>query len=177
MRHPSSRPEFALLLLLAGLLVATPAPALGQDLTSCPPFEGITCQEFITDEAGVITDDEILEAEATRIEQTYGAQVAVVLVDSIGGWSIGRFAQELGNTWGVGSAERNDGIVVIVDVGGRETWVEYGDGLKDFPRDPSDIAARGNSAFAGGNFDLGVLNILSGLGEPASEISADSAGA
>ena len=165
MRQSSSPPALASLLLLIGLLVGVPAPALGQELATCPPFEGITCEGFVTDEAGVISDDPILEAEAARIEATYGSQVAVVLVDSIGGWSIGRFAQELGTTWGVGSAERNDGIVVIVDVGGRETWVEYGDGLADFPRDPSDIAARGNAGFAGGNFDLGVLNILSGLAE------------
>jgi hypothetical protein len=139
-------------------------PAVAQN-TSCPPFEGITCDGFVTDRAGVIDGDAVLESEAARIEGTYGAQVAVVLVDSVGGWSIERFAQELGTTWGVGSADRNDGVVVIVDVGGRNTWVEYGDGLQDFPRDPGDIAALGDAGFRNGDFDAGVLGILAGLGD------------
>lgn len=136
-----------------------------EEPSACPPFEGITCDGFVTDRAGVIVDDAVLEAEAARIRDLFGAEVAVVLVDSVGGWSIGRFAEELGNTWGVGSAERNDGVVVIVDVGGRETWVEYGDGLGDFPRDPEEIAALGNAGFRNGNFDGGVLGILAGLAD------------
>jgi hypothetical protein len=145
------------------LLIAGPAAA--QSSVTCPEFEGITCNGFVTDEAGVIEDDEVLETEAARIEGLYGSQVAVVLVPSLGGWSIERFAQELGNTWGVGSSERDDGAVVIVDVGGRETWVELGDGLTGFPRDPADLAALGNSGFRNGNFDAGVLAILAGLGD------------
>ena len=162
-RMNSSRPV-AVTMLIVGLLSMASLPALAQDI-SCPPFEGITCDGFVTDVAGVIDNDAVLESEAARIEGTYGAQVAVVLVDSLGGWSIERFAQELGSTWGVGSAERNDGIVVVVDVDGRNTWVEYGDGLKDFPRDPSDIAALGNAGFRNSDFDAGVLGILSGLGD------------
>jgi hypothetical protein len=142
----------------------TALPAVAQD-TSCPPFEGITCDGFVTDRADVIDNDGVLESEAARIEGTYGAQVAVVLVDSVGDWSTERFAQELGNTWGVGSTERDDGVVVVVDVSGRNTWVEYGDGLKDFPRDPGDIAALGDAGFRNGDFDAGVLGILAGLGD------------
>ncbi|MBT8216139.1 MAG: TPM domain-containing protein [Acidimicrobiia bacterium] len=150
----------SIIALMVGVLVG---PAGAQ--ATCPEFEGFTCDGYVTDRAGVIDNDETLESEAARIEGMYGAQVAVVLVDSVGDWSIERFAQELGNTWGVGSAERNDGVVVVVDVGGRNTWVEYGDGLADFPRDPSDIAALGNAGFRNGDFGAGVLGILSGLGD------------
>jgi uncharacterized membrane protein YgcG len=163
MHGSTKRARLACLTVLSLLLSLTALPAFAQDVT-CPPFEGITCDGFVTDRAGVIDNDAILEAEAARIEGTYGSQVAIVLVSSVGDWSIGRFAQELGTTWGVGSSERDDGIVVVVDVGGRNTWVEYGDGLEDFPRDPSDIAALGNAGFRNGDFDAGVLGILSGLG-------------
>lgn len=164
MHSPRSRSLLAWLAVLTIVMSQAALPAVAQD-TSCPPFEGITCDGFVTDRAGVIDNDAILESEAARIEDTYGAEVAVVLVDSVGSWSIGRFAQELGTTWGVGSAERNNGVVVIIDVGGRNTWVEYGDGLKDFPRDPDDIAALGNAGFRNEDFDAGVLGILSGLGD------------
>ncbi len=155
--------RLAWLLVLIVMLSLTAGPAGAQDIT-CPPFEGITCDGFVTDRAGVIGNDAALEAEAARIEATYGAQVAVVLVSSVGNWSIGRFTEELFNTWGVGSTERNDGVVVVVDVGGRNTWVEYGAGLKDFPRDPDDIAALGNAGFRNRDFAAGVLGILAGLG-------------
>ena len=158
------RSRLAWLTALAIILSLAALPAAAQE-TDCPPFEGITCDGFVTDRAGVIDNDAVLETEAARNEGTYGAQVAVVLVDSVGSWSISRFAQELGISWGVGSAERNDGVVVIVDVGGRNTWVEYGDGLADFPRDPDDIAALGNAGFRNGDFDAGVLGILAGLGD------------
>jgi len=148
---------------LTVLLSPVILPALAQDIT-CPAFEGITCDGFVTDRAGVIENDAALESEAARIESMYGAQVAVVLVSSVGNWSIGRFAEDLLNTWGVGSAQRNDGVVVVVDVGGRNTWVEYGAGLKDFPRDSDDIAALGNAGFRNNDFDGGVLGILAGLG-------------
>ena len=164
MQSQRSRSRLAWLTALTIILWPAALPAVAQD-TTCPPFEGITCDGFVTDRAGVIDNDGVLESEAARIEGTYGAQVAVVLVESIGDWSIGRFAQELGTTWGVGSAERNDGVVVIVDVGGRNTWIEYGDGLEDFPRDPDDIAALGNAGFRNGDFDAGVLGILAGLGD------------
>ena len=74
----------ALLLLVLFGLAALPAAA--QD-TTCPPFEGITCDGFVTDAAGVLDNDGVLESEAARIEGTYGAQVAVVTVPSLGGWS------------------------------------------------------------------------------------------
>ena len=150
--------------MLAGSVLVTAGPATAQTPT-CPPFEGITCEGFVTDEAGVIEDDDVLESEAARIEGLYGAQVAVVLVPSLSGWSTEQFARELGNTWGVGSSERDDGVVVVVDVGGRHTWVELGDGLNDFPRDPDDLASLGNTGFRNADFDAGVLAILAGLGD------------
>ena len=141
------------------------APAWAQTSPTCPSFEGITCDGYVTDRAGVIDNDDILESEAARIEGMYGAQVAVLLVPSVGDWSLQQFAIELGNTWGVGSAERDDGIVVVVDLGTRNTWVEYGDGLEGFPRSPEDIAALGNAGFRNDDFGAGVLGILSGLGD------------
>ena len=165
MHAPPTVRRLTWLAVLAVLLPLSALPALAQDSPSCPEFEGITCEGFVTDRAGVIDNDGILESEAARIEGMYGAQVAVVLVNSVGSWSLERFAVELGNAWGVGSAERDDGIVVIVDVEGRMTWVEYGDGLKDFPRKPEDIAALANAGFRNQDFDAGVLAILSGLGD------------
>lgn len=74
-----------------------------------------------------------------------------------------QYAQGIGNLWGVGDAEREDGVVVLVDLKSRNTWVEYSNGLKDFPSDPGDIAALGNTGFRSGEFNAGIRAILAGL--------------
>ena len=141
-------------------VLLTPALAAGQD-TTCPAYEGITCDGYVTDAAGVIEDDTRLEEAVGRVVQGRGNQIAVVMVPDTGGQSTQEFAQGIGNEWGVGSAENDDGVVVLVDVGGRDTWVEPGDGLE--LRDPSQIASAGDSFFAAGDFDGGVLAIVGSL--------------
>jgi TPM domain len=142
------------------LVLFTPAIAAAQD-TTCPAYEGITCDGYVTDAAGVIEDDERLEEAVGRVVESRGNQVAVVLVPDTAGQSTRDFARGIGNEWGVGTAENDDGVVVLVDIGGRETWVEPGDGLE--LRDPDEIASAGDSFFAGGDFDGGVLAIVGSL--------------
>ena len=142
------------------LVLFTPAVAAAQD-TTCPAYEGITCDGYVTDAAGVIEDDARLEEAVGRVVESRGNQVAVVMVPDTGGQSPRDFARGLGNAWGVGTAENDDGVVVLVDIGGRETWVEPGDGLE--LRDPDEIASAGDSFFAGGDFDGGVLAIVGSL--------------
>ncbi|MFQ5947978.1 MAG: TPM domain-containing protein, partial [Acidimicrobiia bacterium] len=146
------------------LLSLSGSSAVAQEL-QCSPYEGITCDGWVTDTAGVIEDDARLEEAVGRVVARYGHEIAVVIVPSTGGRSVRDFAVGLGDTWGVGDPDRNDGVVVLIDLGTRQTWVEHGPGLNEVPRDFSDIAAVGDSFFAGGDFDAGVLAILGSLEE------------
>jgi len=65
------------------------------------------------------------------LESETGIGAAVVTIDSISDYSTGdetfeSFATNLFNTWGIGGAERNDGVLVLVSVGDREVRIELG---------------------------------------------------
>jgi uncharacterized membrane protein YgcG len=107
-RSTSSLP----VVLAAALLIAT--PALAQQTATCPPFEGVVCDGWVTDAAGVLGDDIALEDAAGRFVTTTGHEIAVVVVSTSGSLDPLSFAEGLGNTWGVGDPTRNDGIVVLI---------------------------------------------------------------
>ena len=151
------------LLLLAALLspVALISPASAQTATlTCPAVEGVQCDGFVTDLAGVIDDDASLEQLAFDIQQTHGVQTAVVMVSGVpGGSSVQDFAVDIGNGWGVGDSE-NDGVVIVVDLDSRRTSVEGGSGISG---SGDAIARTADNFFARGDFDGGVAAMLSAL--------------
>ncbi|MFQ5966809.1 MAG: TPM domain-containing protein, partial [Acidimicrobiia bacterium] len=158
------------------LFLLTPLQAQAQP--TCPPYQGIVCDGYVTDTVGVIVADTRLEEAVAAVVERHGHEIAVVVVGSTGTSSAQQFARELGNTWGVGDPSRNDGVVVLIDTGGRVTWIEHGPGLNSLRVDWGDLASAGDSSFRGGDFDGGVLAIVSSLdgafavgasGEPRSE--------
>ena len=71
---------------------------------------------YVYDHAGVLTDDTMKHIDAMNeslFAQT-GAQIMVVTVDSTDGVDIVDYATKLGNQYGVGSAERDNGIVIVL---------------------------------------------------------------
>lgn len=167
------RVRLTVTMLVAWLVV--PGLALAQT-TECPAFEGITCDGAVTDTTGVIEDDLALEEAVGRLVATYGHETAVVIVDGTGGRSVEQFAIDLGDEWGVGDPVRNDGIVVVVDLDSRVTTVQHGPGLNEVPRDFNSIAAVGNSFFANGDFDGGLLAIIGSLDEALAAFAAGETG-
>ncbi|MDH3398179.1 MAG: TPM domain-containing protein, partial [Acidimicrobiia bacterium] len=151
-------------ILMIGLLVlfTTAAPALAQTV-ECPEFEGITCAGWVTDAAGVVVDDQRLEDAVGRVVAAYGHEIAVVVIDDSGSRDTNEFAQDLGNAWGVGDAELDDGIVVVVNLGDRRTAIQTGPGIF-IPTSQLDfVAGLGNSFFAADDFDGGLAAIVGGL--------------
>ena len=96
--------------ILAVLFVFTLAPQARAQQTECPQYQGITCDEWVTDVVGVIGDDSRLESTVDRIVARFGHQIAVVVVSTTGSTSASDFAAGLGNTWGVGDAGEDDGL-------------------------------------------------------------------
>lgn len=143
-----------------GLMVAAPAAA---QPAACPDFEGITCDGWVTDQTGLIQDDARLEAAVDRVVGAHGHQIAVVLINDSGSMSPAEFAAGIGNAWGVGSADRDDGIVVLVDIGNRRTEIAAGPGAGLTDADNAFIAGFGDSFFAAGDFDGGIAGIIGGL--------------
>ena len=154
----------AVLLLAFGFVPA----ALAQDELTCPEFDGYTCDEWVTDLTGVVGDDTRLESTVSRIVERFGHQIAVVVIDSTNGRDHSEYAADLGNTWGVGDPNADDGIVILVAVEDRWTQIETGPGapLSDAALDS--IRNSANPFFADGDFEGGILAMLSAI-----EVSLD----
>ena len=73
---------------------------------------------YVYDYAGVLTDEtmEHIDAMNASLFAQTGAQILVSVVNSTGGADIMDYASDLGNSYGVGSAERNNGVVMLLEL-------------------------------------------------------------
>ncbi|HEX9978576.1 MAG TPA: TPM domain-containing protein, partial [Acidimicrobiia bacterium] len=156
--------------LFAVLVAASPALAVEQATPSCPDYHGITCDGWVTDAAGVLTDETAVEAAAGRLVAAHDHEVAVVVAADSDGLDPHDFAAGLGDAWGVGDPARNDGIVVLVSLAERRTEIVTGDGLTIDGLDS--VAEAGNAYFADGDFSGGLIAIITTLDARLSGVPA-----
>ena len=121
---------------------------------------------YVYDHAGVLTDktmEHIDAMNASLFAQT-GAQIMVVTVNSTNGTNIVDYAADLGNQYGVGSAERNNGIVMVLaldDIAQNglkgDYGAAYGDGLYKYDDELNSLLYYYmESDFAREDYDAGV---------------------
>ncbi|MCK4516941.1 MAG: TPM domain-containing protein [Spirochaetaceae bacterium] len=81
----------------------------------------------------VSAEDEEYMAEVIEfVQRQTGVQMAVLTVSSMEPYeTIEDYSIAVANAWGVGSAERNDGVLVIVTVSERKVRIEVGYGLEE----------------------------------------------
>ena len=107
-----------LLLLLAGSARAAPA------------FPELTGR--VVDQAGLLTAG--VTQQLIRLleqhEQETGNQIVVVTLSSLQGDTIEDYGYQLGRHWGIGQAERNNGVLLIVAANERKVRIEVGYGLE-----------------------------------------------
>ena len=121
---------------------------------------------YTYDYAGVLTDDtmEHIDAMNASLFAQTGAQILVVTVDSTDGQDIMDYAVELGNTYGVGSQERNNGVVMVLALDNisqsglaGDYCVVVGTGLDRYADDFASMQSYYlESDFAAGDYDAGV---------------------
>ena len=143
---------------LAALVLALlmPAALLAQ---SWPVYENV----YVNDYAKVIeegAEGRLTTALKSLREQT-GVEATVLTLYTRWGYGSGSledFATGLFNEWGIGNAERNDGILVLVVSEDREMRVELGSGYSSaFNREAQDIVDRVFlPAFKDGNYSNGI---------------------
>lgn len=95
-------------------------------------FPEPTSAFFVNDFANVISETDkqtILELGASLYKQTT-AQVVVVTVENLQGESIEDYAADLGNTWGIGQADEDNGVLILLAIQEREYRIEVGYGLQ-----------------------------------------------
>ncbi|HOV84642.1 MAG TPA: TPM domain-containing protein [Paludibacteraceae bacterium] len=94
------------------------------------------------------------------LERKTGAEIAVVVVNSIGGEEIKSFATQLFNEWGVGKAKQDNGLLILFVLDQQKVTFETGYGLEGIL--PDAICKRIQvqtmiPEFKKGNYDAGFL--------------------
>jgi hypothetical protein len=153
---------FSFLALSIGLLLASPALAQTEEApTDCGTYDGVVCRGWFSDDADIATEDDAIEEAIDAVITQYGHEIAFVTVAESPHGTPLEFAQDLGNAWGVGDPERNDGIVILVDLGNRRTEMTAGSGVPEL--DYSRVTGAANSFFGRGDFDNGIFAIIGSL--------------
>ena len=134
--------------------------------TSAPSTAVVGTYTYTYDHAGVLSDKTMkhIDAMNTSLFAQTGAQIMVVTVDSTGGTDIVQYATDLGNRYGVGSAERDNGLVIVLaleDIAQNGLKGDYGvsggDGLYKYGQELTSLLyAYMEEDFAAGDYDAGV---------------------
>lgn len=117
--------------------------------------------KYVLDEAGVIdadTEDKIIAKNKKLFEET-GAEIVVAAVDFLGGQSIDDYAYDMFNEWGIGSSQRNNGVLLVLAVAEDNYYATSGYGIDDFLDGAklSDLLSEYlEEDFAAGRYDEGV---------------------
>jgi uncharacterized protein len=119
----------------------------------------------VVDEAGLVPPDvrARLEQRLIALERSTGAQVAVLLVESLQGEPLEAYTLKVAETWQLGGRERDDGVLLFVARRDRKMRLEVGYGLEDRLTDLRSrrildevIAPRFKAGDFGGGVDEGV---------------------
>ncbi|MCU9846928.1 TPM domain-containing protein [Defluviimonas sp. WL0024] len=119
---------------------------------------------FVTDHAGIIDASTIadLQRDLGTLRTETGVEMTVLTIRSRADYdpapSLEAFATGLFNAWGVGAAERNDGILFLVVTADREMRIELGAGYhQGYDVTAQDIVSRWMvPAFRDGRYAEGV---------------------
>jgi len=86
---------------------------------------------YINDYANILSSEteEYILSKSIALNNVDGTQIVVVTVPNLGGYSLEEYANELFNTWGIGSKDKNNGLLLLLALEEREFRVEVGDGL------------------------------------------------
>lgn len=89
---------------------------------------------FINDESNTLSnvDKEKIENLLSSYEKSTSIEIGVNIVNSTNGQNIETFARNVGNSWGIGKKELNNGIIFVVAIEDRKWKIIIGQGLKPF---------------------------------------------
>jgi uncharacterized protein len=122
-------------LILSFLLIATTAAAQVDKILPERPSPAHLYND-LTKSSNFLTkaQAEYLENSLVSIDDSTSNQIAIVVVESLEGYTANEYATALGRKWGVGSQAFNNGVVVLISTGGgdgnRDAYIAVGYGLE-----------------------------------------------
>lgn len=166
-----SRHLFVLVLLVAGAVGAPRVQA--QDI---PPLT-----DRVVDTAGILPADlkARMIAQLAAFEARSSDQIVVATIPSTGEWTIEQYANLMFRRWGLGQAEENNGVLLLVSVNDRKLRIEVGYGLEGVLTDALSKVIIDSTivpAFRSGDYpagiQAGVNDIVAVLEGEAAELEA-----
>ncbi len=87
---------------------------------------------FVTDLASVLSDQEKqqLETQIKTTEEATTAEIAVLTIPSLEGADIAQYATAVGQEWGVGKDDRDNGVLILIAVEDRKFFIATGYGVE-----------------------------------------------
>ncbi len=87
---------------------------------------------LVNDYIGALTKSELqsLEAKLLSYNDTTSTEVAVVIIESTDGYPIDDYTFRLGEKWGIGRADKDNGVLVLVALGDRDIFIATGYGME-----------------------------------------------
>ena len=144
-----------------------------------PTFPALTGR--VVDGAGLLSpeDRDALTSELKALEDRSSDQLVVVTLPSLQGYPIEDFGYQLGRHWGIGKAELNNGVLLIVAPNERKVRIEVGYGLEPILTDAltriiieNGILPRFRAGDYPGGIKDGVRDITLALTGDAAELEA-----
>lgn len=118
-------------LLAVMLIIAAPAYAAQNPLNAGrPPFPALTGP--VVDDAHLLPQGvfERLSQKLAAYARTTGTQLVVVTLPTLNGFPIDLYGYQLGRHWGIGQKGKNNGVLLLVDVGEKQVRIDVGYGLE-----------------------------------------------
>lgn len=107
------------------LLALTFMTAIGQDFPETP-------NKLVNDYTNTLTasQKQQLEQKLLAFEDSTSTQIAVVVMNSTGGYDISDYAVRLAKKWGVGNKKYSNGILLLAALGDRAVTIQTGYGIE-----------------------------------------------
>jgi uncharacterized protein len=123
---------------------------------------------FMNDFAGILTveQEKDIEMRLAVLNMTSGTEVAMVTVPTLGNETIETFATKLFEEWGIGGAQEDDGLLVLIAPNDRQVRIEVGYGLEGAVTDIQSgniIRTVMTPAFAKGDYYAGMTGAVDAL--------------
>ena len=88
--------------------------------------------QLVNDYTQTLSAEQIrqLEQKLVAFDDSTSTQIAVVLIKSLEGYDVSDYAVRLAETWGIGGAKNNNGVLVLVSLGDRKVTIQTGYGVE-----------------------------------------------
>lgn len=162
----------------AALAVAVAVAAVPASAAVTLP--SLPADQCVVDDAGVLSDDVAAymnELNGKLEANCSGAQIGVLTVQYTGSASTEEYALEAFNTWGIGSSENNNGVLILLVMesplyADGDYYLTYGDGFRNttLDRQASTLAQTMEDDFVAKDYDAAVETCASAVADTIAQI-------